>query len=158
MTPILRPGALLLLLLGAACATQYRSDAHFDRSFDFSKVQHLAIRPADPDMPIATESNRATIDRAIRANLEGKGYTFVPERDAELILIVHAGVHSRVRLSGAVPSSDEGRLIINFVTSDKGDSVWYGWIETTWRGVVAEDVDAVIEEAVDELLAGFPAR
>jgi len=137
-------------LLAPGCASsRYRTSAHFDTEYDFSKVDSFALQPqrgkssASPGGPILEES--------IRRQLTSRGYEEVSVDEADVIIRYDLGRYAPAKLSGANSfARTEGTLMVSVIDPPTGRSVWYGWVETRLR---SDDDEAVIEEALDALFA-----
>ena len=185
MTRISRPlaiaGVCLYALLSVACATStLEAVSDFDRSYDFTTVQRIAILPIDRTSAaerLISDMQVRRIDEALAAELQRRGFTVVEERaDANVYLSWHLVTRevTDIRSYNASsayqcwrcgpPVSDvsvrqftEGTFIVDMIDPLRNRSVWRSTIQSRLRDkpdpAQAEQRRAAAAKAV---LAPFP--
>ncbi len=143
--------ALAFAATASACATQFRSDAHVDATYDFSQVDTFAfslVRAKVAEFP-----NAKLLEDSIRNELQARGYQEVPEAEADVLISYDMGVHAAARLSGANKYNlQEGGITVRVMDRETRHTVWYGWSDKT---LVSEDTPEVaIPDAVASLFLG----
>ncbi len=178
--------AVLALAIGG-CASTIEVGSHFDETVDFkgySTFAWIADPPyvgGEPTMRPSVEV-RATVENAIRSELERLGYSFVADRDAaDLVVAYTTGSRERIReedypddltvfMSWHVPGSlhavhdpgvhiyTEGTLSVDLFDIRTGKPVWHGWTQKTITDADRRDPTPSIERGMRQLFASFPGR
>ncbi len=149
-----------------ACAViQVSTDS--DPSYRFGAVETFAVKDVSR-APERAPGVKDQVRRSIEASLVAKGYAPADE-GADLLFTFDVGSATTVRYTthpvytehwgGTQVWShphDEGRLVIDCVDTRLEKVVWHGYAHET----LYDDMDDVKEvaEAVDKMLASFPAR
>ena len=140
----------------AGCGSRLRTSVRFDHDTDFSAIRKLAWDPAG----VAPITGEAKKDRkharvVIRSGFEAKGLQFVEPADADALVFLAMGVHSRVRTEGMSSWGDLAGLSIDLVRPDDRYLYWSGWASVTWY---EDKMDArtEIDKAVAQILEHFP--
>jgi hypothetical protein len=141
--------SLSTLVLWSGCARErFKTDAHFDTTYDFSTVDTFAFDPRREKVA-ASEGGRI-LEQAIRGQLVERGYAEAPKASADVLISYDVGVYARAKLSGSntFPQS-QGGLNVQVFDRASGRSVWYGWSEAIVRE--GEDREAIIDAATAAL-------
>ena len=148
--------APFLLLLGACAGPRFEAVSDFDRSYDFSDVETIALLPIDRTSVaerMITDMQVDRINAALTRELADRGYRVVEERqDADLFLSWHLVTRERtdIRSYNAAstyqcwrcgpPVSDvtvnkylEGTFIVDLIDPLRNRSVWRSTIESRLR-------------------------
>lgn len=181
---LIRLTAMLLLALSLASCARVQVSQDYDRAFDFSTLQTYRWLPANKQVePTAADFARreplihARIERAINANLAGKGYRKA-DQDADFYVTYHVTVKTRLR---STPSTlrtfyygrhagwviytgsdiyqyEEGTLLIDILDEHQ---------QLVWRGAGSSIIDEyasmeqttrLINDVVNSTLAQFPPQ
>ncbi len=177
--------SLTALALVTGCASTIEVGSHFDETVNlsnYSTFTWIADPPyigGEPSMR-PSEDVQATIGRAIRAELEALGYSFVTERDeADFVVAYMTGSRERIREedypedltvfeSWSVPGSlhavhdpgvhiyTEGTLSVDLFDTHSGKPLWHGWTQKTILEADRRDPTPSIERGLRQLFATFP--
>ena len=179
-----------VLLIAAACGpairvTRNESIPIYPRaSYAWARADGTPTA-AELDPRVDNDSVRARIERAVNAELQRRGFTKAPFRDAQLIVHYHVGVRDKLDTLAAEqygacnsipcpsPSYDwgywgaperairevayeEGSLMIDFLARPSLELAWRGSTVAEVSAVLA--TDAQIRKAVGRLLRKFPGK
>lgn len=130
------------------CASsRYKTHAHVDTEYDFSKVDSYALQPIRAKA--AESAGGKQLADALRDSLKSRGYEEVAAEQADVLISYDLGRYAPAKLSGANSFAiTEGTLTVRVIDPPTGRTVWYGWVETRMR---TDDDDSVIGEAVEAL-------
>lgn len=176
---------IAVLTLAAGCASTIEIGSHFDRTIDFTSYTTFAWI-ADPpyiggEPGMRPDANvQASIEQAIRGELEALGYEFVAARDeGDFVVAYMTGSRELIReadyptefqgfMSWHVPGSlnvvrdstvhtyTEGTLSVDLFDIRTGKPVWHGWAQKTVTDSDRRDPVPSIERGVRQLFATFP--
>lgn len=138
-------------------------------SFDFSSSRTYAwvtddlilIEFGDPQPNVRKESNEILIREAMDRELAAKGYTKVGHDEADLLVAFSVGVRMRYRVEGVdlggQPGDPQTKGTLNIYALDRETTreVWHAYM-SKWLSK-ADDPKTVIDNAVNQILAQFPA-
>lgn len=171
---------LVAVALGLAACSSVSISSDYDPSTDFSKYKDYAWYsgkniPGDALAadPLLQRSVIAAIDKA----LAGRGFTKVDEQEADFIVVTHAGMKEKMRVTdwgsygwydpwwgpygGRVDVSyyDEGTLVIDFVDPQEKQLRWRGLAKGTVRNEPSSNErQKNIERLVTDILSDFPPK
>lgn len=174
------PLLVVVLLLGACAGPRFEPVSDFDRSYDFSDVETVALLPIDRTSAsgqMISDMQVDRIDAALTRELADRGYRVVKDRqDADLFLSWHLVTRERtdIRSYNAAstyqcwrcgpPVSDisvnkytEGTFIVDLIDPLRNRSVWRSTIESRLRPQPDPEVAARNRaSAARAVLAPFP--
>ena len=181
MKPATLIAAAAAILLLAACSTtpslQARTD--YNREFDFSGVDSIAIQPVQRANLAAvriSDMQVARMNDAFRNALQARGLKVVDDNaQADLLMTWHLvteermdvrtyNTHSSYNCWRCGPSvSDvsvrqytQGTLIVDMIDPARNRSVWRSIVQTRLRQTDAEQAEALRNEAARASFAEFP--
>ncbi len=130
---------IVIALLGSACATNYYIISDYEKAVDFTNYQSFQIINAPDGFPVgANPINKQRIDRAIKRELEGLGYTATENPDLLVSWFVkvqtvkdydwYANYYGRwAYLSYAhVNEYKKGTLVIDVIDRAENQVIWHG--------------------------------
>ncbi|MEQ8734437.1 MAG: DUF4136 domain-containing protein [Rhodospirillaceae bacterium] len=165
----------------AGCASQITAWSDYDPSRDFSSIRTYAWASDEPflhptsDEPHATPLNDRRIRRAVEHEMAQKGITKTSTETADIVISFTVGTREKIRTSteGTVwyrsrywrhdyivldepllETYTEGTLAIDIFDRLSREQVWHGWASERIRA--EDDVEALINKAVAEILKAFP--
>jgi type II secretory pathway component PulJ len=155
MGVIFRAGAtvLLLALLAGCASSPLEAISDYDKEFDFSTVQRLAILPIDRTSAaekLISDMQVARIEAALTTELESRGYEVVEDRiEADVYLSWHLVTREKTDIRSynassayncwrcGPPVSDlsvrqytEGTFIVDLIDPRRNRSVWRSTIQS----------------------------
>ncbi|MCI0505705.1 MAG: DUF4136 domain-containing protein [Gammaproteobacteria bacterium] len=167
-----------------SCASKPAID--FDTSADFSAYKSYAWSDQTDEQTKKSQADASLVHKRIResieATLQAKGMQSVDTAQADVLVTYHLSMHisgysgssvffglgsfshhSAVGVSVGVPVSqqpiEEGTLVIDIIDAKKNSLVWQGaGARTLSRSVSPEKAQAMIDEVVKEILAGYPPK
>ncbi len=179
--------AVLLLVVSFVGCSSISYDSDYDPAADFTSMKTYSIYKGDPvegdelyKYPLVQKRLEISLDKALSA----KGLTKVESGDADIVVILHAGLKEKTQLNtysyggygygrygygwgGAggmsttdVVNYDEATLVLDMVHGAKKELVWRG----TATGVVGsgpsdqEEAQANADEIINGILEGFPPK
>ncbi|HLT39425.1 MAG TPA: DUF4136 domain-containing protein [Enhygromyxa sp.] len=163
--------ALPLTVAALACTRQLQVETQYAEDVDFSQYRTyrwitddlVLIQPGTGDARIRSVDNERRIRAAIDRELERKGLRAAGGEQAELIVAFTVGTSVRYRIQGGAnydiitdPAASYTRGVLTIYLFDRASR------RQIWSARTHEDLepgdnpDAVINAAVDLLLAGFP--
>ncbi|MDJ0867508.1 MAG: DUF4136 domain-containing protein [Myxococcota bacterium] len=148
--------ALFVLALSTGCASRLRTSVRYDHETDFAAIQEIAWDPAG----VAPIKGQAKEDRVyarsvIRSGFERKGLRFVEPAQADALVFLAMGVHSRVRTEGMSSWGDLAGLSIDLVRPNDRYLYWSGWATVTWYEDKM-DTRTEIDNAVASIMEQYP--
>ena len=159
----------VLLLLGFAltsCSSiSVRTD--YDREVNFTKYQTFKWMP-NPEKRLGRVKQNSLVDkrirRAIKHEMETKGYRFVKSGKADALIVYHIAVQNKVDIDRYgywgrrvhVRRYKEGSIILDIVDARTKEMVWRGVAQGT-VSYLKGDPERV-NEAVSKLLEEYPPR
>jgi hypothetical protein len=178
--------AILIACSGflTACAT-ISTGSHYDETTNFGayrtfswidEVPYIGYDSADRVSPLS----QSKIARAIRTQLEQKGYSFIDDRDnADFVVAYTIGTREKIRVSSypvayqgswgwhvhgsyyyvreySEHSYTKGTLGVDIFDGNSKKPVWHGWAEKTISESDRKNPDAIINEGVAKLFESFP--
>ena len=174
-----------IVLFVGGCATSVENGTESAPGAVFARRSTFRFLP-DKSQPAATNPDwRGLISQDILATLNVKRYRFFPLRKTDLLVGFHivltdnenvltldnylgypvaAGPAAQADLSRFQDpkrpgAASQGLLVIDFVDPKKNVLLWRGWAKTRLRpNMSQEKFQALSKEAVNKILAPFPAR
>jgi len=142
---------VVVLVAASGCAgSRYRTSAHFDTEYEFSRVHTFAFHPPRPK----TKSSEygQILEQALRDHLVARGYEERTFPEADVMITYDLGRYAPAKLSGANSFAiTEGTISVSVIDRPSQRTVWYGWVESRLRP--GDDAAKVINGAVDALFA-----
>jgi hypothetical protein len=182
-----RAAAGLLCLVALQGCETIDAGSHYDETNDFGEYRSFSWIDDKPYIEGEGRSEvrvdpltQTKIERAIRAELERKGYSFTEDRDdADFVVAYTVGTRNELTVdsypypySGAwgwhvygshyyvreyrEHSYTRGTLSVDVFDGESNSPVWHGWAEKTITGSDREDPSQTIIEAVARLFEEFP--
>lgn len=186
MKLLIKLSVLLLLLSFIGCSSvSYNSD--YDPAADFASFKTYSLYKGDPvqgdelyKYPLVQKRLENSVDKALAA----KGLTKVESDNADVVIILHAGLKEKTQLNtysyggygygrygygwggtGGMSTTDvvtydEATLVLDMVHGAKKELVWRG----TATGVVGagpsdqEEAQANADETISGILESFPPK
>lgn len=176
----------IISVIIAGCAT-INTGSHFDERNDFRPYRTFAWIDASPYISPRGENEvrispltQLKIERAIRAELEGRGYVFIKDNQAaDFVLAYTVGTRTKVSVDSYpllyrgpwgwhIPGSVyyereyrehrylEGTLGIDVFDGKAHQPVWHGWAAKTVTASDRKDPSASIVKSVALLFERFP--
>lgn len=181
---ILALAASFGLLGGCASSMNFSSDSNPDINVErYSSYAWVAANPLISGPTEMSPINNQRIMNAIAANLDAKGYARVEDPNAADFAVGYTvGSRDKIQVDsypshfqhtgrwgrgywGMFPEYDthvssytEGRLAIDVFDVRSGQPAWHGWATKNVTESDQRNSGPVIIEAVDGILASFPAR
>lgn len=165
--------SVILTLPTTSCARQLQAKTEYAEDVDFSQYQTyrwitddlVLIQPGTGDDRIRNVANERRIRSAIERELEARGLRKAAGDDAELIVAFTLGTHVRYRIQGGDnydivtdPAASYTRGVLTIYLFDRASRRQI-WSARTHKNLEPGDnPDAVINTAVDVLLARFPPQ
>jgi hypothetical protein len=175
----------LLLLFVGGCTTSVESGTEPTPGAVFAGRSTFRFLP-DKSQPVVTNPDwRGLISQDILANLNVKRYRFFPLRQTDFLVGFHivlaenenvltmdtylgypvvVGPAAQTDLSRfqdpkRAGAASQGLLVIDIIEPKKNLLLWRGWLKTRLRPTMSQEkFQALSKEAVDKILATFPAR
>ncbi len=159
-------GLSLCLLLSACGMMPVASTAttDYDHSYNFSKVQKIAIQPISRDTvstAMISDLQISRIDQALTAELQRRGFQLVTANaDADMFLswqlVTQESVHVTTA-DGDTHHAVQGTLFVNMIDPVMLRSVWRARFESGLRESPESDAaEKFRQEAAAVILAQFP--
>jgi hypothetical protein len=162
-----------LAFLAACSSVSVKED--YNPSTDFSPYKSYKFYDGPPPQGDPLAANPIIRDRLMRAvdkQMAEKGFKKVVTGDADLVVVLMAGVQQKVQVSqsggygwyghGGYTSVDyynEGTVVIDMVDGAKKELVWRGTgTGTLANSPSAEDAEYNAQSAVQQILANFPPK
>jgi hypothetical protein len=165
-------GVVVLMLAAAACAPALTVRTDFDRSVSFSQFRTFRVGTGQVLESGSIPPNtivKDRIDKALWAQMAGKGFQPVAERDADLVVRYAAGARTVQELQaidypapywvGAYPGDfwvqeyPEGTLVIDLYDGHTNKLVWRAYCRAEGAGFTDP---AFIQKTVAKAFASFP--
>lgn len=176
---------VLLALAGLSACSSIRTGSHLDETNNFGGYATFSWIADDPYIGrdtdlVVSPLTQAKIQKAIRDQLEFKGYRYTDDRDeADFVVSYTVGSRETIRTTSYpaayhgtwgwhVHGSDyyvreyeehsytEGTLAVDIFDGASKKPVWHGWAEKTITMSDRQNPDAVIKDSVTKLLESFP--
>lgn len=168
---VLRTTAAAALLVLVACApgvqTERVTEYPLEQPHSYAWVtdEPVLIQLGEDQPNVRTPENETRLRAAIDRELQARGFTSAPRDEADLLVAFTVGTTMRYRLEGGAAGSSyggvqpgtkqtKGTLNIYLVDRAAQSEVWHGWT-SKWLSK-SEDPDAVVNNAVAKIMAGFP--
>lgn len=166
-------GLALALTLPGGCSKQLEVETEYAEGTDFSQYQTyrwitedlVLIQSGTGEQRIRNVENERRIRAAVERELAAKGLRKAEGDEADLIIAFTVGTQVRYRVQGGAnydiltePSASYTRGVLTIYMFDRASQqqVWSAWTHKDLEP--GEDPDAVINAAVEVLLARFPPQ
>lgn len=170
----------VLLLCGCTTPMNTFTDrdaaANFSGYRTFSWIDEHPMIVSNQSVVLANPLMEARIQNAVRQELIGRGYEFVPVGDeADFVVSFTVGARQEIDVesypaayrsgwvsayagdSVEVRSTTEGTLAIDLFDVETRSPVWHGRIERSLKKKDRERRDELLREAIAAILNGFPS-
>ena len=165
--------AYLLAACGSLATEPGKIETNYDRTFNFSEVKAIYIKPfsrTDAATITVSDGQIRRINAAITTELEGKGFTIVPDSgSADLLLSWYLVTEDRVRAApDSCPGCDrpadsdsqryaKGTLSVDLYDPIRGLPVWRSTLRTRLTAEPgSEQAERDRREAAAAMFANFP--
>ena len=181
---LLRMGTILAVALTFGCATQGSGKVDYDATHDFSGYRTFAWiseypMKVGPVLSDPRDSLEPRIMLAVRSTLEGKGFVFENQASsADFAVSFTVGSREKSRPDGYPDSRAGGRwswgteyhagaagytytqgvLAIDIFDAAERRPVWHGVAARRIDDEQRQDLQGLIDDVVDSILADFPPR
>jgi hypothetical protein len=150
----------------------------YDKKIDFSEFKTYSWLNAeaaqDGDIFATNLIAKKRFQHAIDATLQSKGFKYVEEAEADLLISIYAGIREKINVnqygyhygpawgpygrSIVVNYYEEGTLFIDIINNSIDELIWRG----SGKGLVEQGPDAQMDrqakEVVEKILEKFPPR